>query len=67
MSKSQPRFESVSCSQCGRDLGTGDHGVSDCRDHDNRYDETDWVEVLSAKGDMIKADKQAVLHAMGIS
>ena len=28
-----PRFESVSCSQCGRDFGPGDHGFSHCSSH----------------------------------
>ena len=28
-----PRFACISCSQCGKDLGPGDSGVSDCREH----------------------------------
>lgn len=28
-----PRFQNVSCSQCGRDFGPGDHGYSHCQDH----------------------------------
>lgn len=28
-----PRFENVSCSQCGNGLGPGDAGYSHCRDH----------------------------------
>lgn len=27
------RFENVSCSQCGRDFGPGEHGFSNCHDH----------------------------------
>jgi hypothetical protein len=27
------RYENVSCSQCGRDFGPGDHGYSHCQDH----------------------------------
>lgn len=27
------RFENVSCSQCGREFGPGDHGFSHCQDH----------------------------------
>lgn len=27
------RFDPVSCSQCGRAFGAGDHGVSHCEDH----------------------------------
>lgn len=27
------RFENVSCSQCGRDFGPGEHGFSHCRNH----------------------------------
>lgn len=30
---SAPRFAETWCSQCGADLGPGDSGVSDCRDH----------------------------------
>jgi hypothetical protein len=26
-------FENVSCSQCGRDFGSGEHGFSHCADH----------------------------------
>lgn len=28
-----PRFANVSCSQCGRDFGPGDHGFSHCEHH----------------------------------
>jgi hypothetical protein len=28
-----PRFPFVTCSQCGREFGPGDHGYSHCRDH----------------------------------
>lgn len=28
-----PRFEHTYCSQCGKDLGPGEHGVSSCCDH----------------------------------
>lgn len=28
-----PRFPNVSCSQCGRTFGPGDHGYSECRKH----------------------------------
>jgi len=27
------RFDNVSCSQCGRSFGPGDHGFSHCQDH----------------------------------
>lgn len=30
-----PRFENVSCSQCGKDFGPGDHGFSHCCHHRN--------------------------------
>jgi hypothetical protein len=33
-SASKPRFAMTYCSQCGKDLGPGDHGVSHCRNHD---------------------------------
>lgn len=29
----QPRYATVSCSQCGRDFGPGDHGFSHCDSH----------------------------------
>ena len=29
----QPRFQCVSCSQCGNEFGPGDAGFSDCREH----------------------------------
>ena len=28
-----PRFAATYCSQCGEELGPGDHGVSHCGDH----------------------------------
>lgn len=28
-----PRFDSVTCSQCGNDFGPGNHGFSNCADH----------------------------------
>jgi len=28
-----PRFDNVSCSQCGKDCGPGNHGFSHCVDH----------------------------------
>ena len=28
------KFENVSCSQCGRSFGPGDHGYSHCSDHE---------------------------------
>lgn len=31
--RKQPRFENVSCSNCGQDFGPGDHGFSHCEDH----------------------------------
>ena len=31
--KTEPRFQNVSRSQCGRDFGAGDHGFSHCSDH----------------------------------
>jgi hypothetical protein len=27
------KFANVSCSQCGREFGPGDHGYSRCQDH----------------------------------
>ena len=30
---SKAAFEKVSCSQCGRDFGPGEHGFSHCSDH----------------------------------
>lgn len=29
----KPRFENVSCSQCGRDFGPGNSGFSSCTSH----------------------------------
>lgn len=28
-----PRFANVSCSQCGKEFGPGEHGFSSCEDH----------------------------------
>ena len=30
------KFDNVSCSQCGRDFGPGDHGFSHCIDHNQK-------------------------------
>ncbi len=32
----RPRFANVSCSQCGRDFGPGEHGFSHCDNHSGR-------------------------------
>ena len=32
----RPRYENVSCSQCGRDFGPGDSGFSHCENHKQR-------------------------------
>lgn len=32
---SRPKFENVSCSQCGQEFGPGDHGFSHCRNHEH--------------------------------
>lgn len=29
----KPKFETVSCSQCGKSFGPGDHGFSTCDSH----------------------------------
>lgn len=31
-----PRFDEVSCSQCGKTFGPGNHGYSHCEDHRER-------------------------------
>lgn len=31
--QTKPRFPMTWCSQCGRELGPGDHGLSHCADH----------------------------------
>ena len=31
--RSKPRFKNVSCSNCGKDFGPGDHGFSHCESH----------------------------------
>jgi hypothetical protein len=36
MESASPRFPNVSCSQCGKDFGPGDHGYSHCKDHKNK-------------------------------
>jgi hypothetical protein len=28
-----PRFKQVSCQQCGRELGPGNHGYNQCSEH----------------------------------
>ena len=35
-SRSPPRFDNVSCSQCGEMFGPGNSGYSHCRDHKHR-------------------------------
>ena len=32
-SETGAKFANVSCSQCGRDFGPGEHGFSHCKDH----------------------------------
>jgi hypothetical protein len=39
----QPKFPETYCSQCGQNLGPGDSGVSDCRDHDRLKLITNWL------------------------
>lgn len=33
------KFENVSCSQCGKEFGPGDHGFSHCEDHEAIVDD----------------------------
>jgi hypothetical protein len=54
------KYDNVSCSQCGRSFGPGDHGFSHCEDHpgyvqDMKY----WQEQLlkSAVAIIEKADE----------
>jgi hypothetical protein len=34
MTELSPKFPVVSCSQCGNEFGAGDHGFSQCDQHD---------------------------------
>lgn len=43
------KFEHTSCSQCGTDLGPGDHGVSSCCDHGRCQ--------VEARGDECECDR----------
>lgn len=38
-----PRFSETSCSQCGKDLGPGDCGVSSCADHTMKHTPGPWL------------------------
>lgn len=38
-----PRFSETSCSQCGKDLGPGDCGVSSCADHTMKHTPGPWT------------------------
>ena len=50
----QPRFDATYCSQCGANLGPGDHGVSSCCDHGKCR--------VIARGDACECDrKQATI------
>jgi hypothetical protein len=33
LERSAPKYQKTWCSQCGLELGPGDHGVSHCQDH----------------------------------
>lgn len=41
-----PRFSETSCSQCGKDLGPGDCGVSSCADHTMKHTPGPWVAIF---------------------
>jgi hypothetical protein len=48
------RYENVSCSQCGRSFGPGDHGFSHCENHPGYVqDMKDWQERLLKVSGMI--------------
>jgi hypothetical protein len=42
-----PRFANVSCSQCGRDFGPGDHGFSHCKHHAKAWNRCEEPETVS--------------------
>lgn len=42
-----PKFDKVSCSNCGREFGPGDHGFSHCDQHDKADDLISRSELLA--------------------
>ena len=59
-----PRFEHTYCSQCGRDLGPGNAGLSHCQDHRRREDLADQAREVrrlsdraAQRGDHTSADQ----------
>ena len=66
-----PRFAKTHCSQCGLDLGPGDHGLSHCSDHRGVVQEhhyaigrlhggsVAWLGVVQGAGDAIEATRLA--------
>lgn len=53
-----PKFENVSCSQCGQEFGPGDHGFSHCQNHRPEG----WPPFREGQVVEIKGNKHLGLH-----
>lgn len=59
-------FENVSCSQCGRDFGPGEHGFSHCSDHTGRQcANCRWSMPLEGRYDQIRCTNDESPEAWG--
>jgi hypothetical protein len=56
-----PRFADTHCSQCGKDLGPGDHGVSHCEHHGATSPQSCYAEEIETLRVMV-ADERTKLE-----
>ena len=61
------KFDNVSCSQCGRDFGPGEHGFSHCSDHSPKGQCADckWAQEKEDRYDQVRCCCDESLNAWG--
>ena len=57
-----PKFDNVSCSQCGQSFGPGDSGFSDCEEHSP----LGVAALQTHRGDWILADRETGIAWAGV-
>ena len=57
------KYANVSCSQCGRSFGPGDHGFSHCQDHPGHVQDVyEWQIQLGELADKLKERVDNINH-----
>lgn len=62
-----PRFENVSCSQCGGDFGPGNYGYSSCQDHTDLMLIREHAKALSSRKKDTRDMQERFLTSRGLT